>query len=78
MDVIIKETDEDKTFRTIKNAVSHMHIEPVNHDQKISGVIIRDKRPGAQEFHTELLFSTEQLKEYALFVADLHLQRYKD
>ena len=78
MGVISRETNDDKTFRALKNAVSHMYIEPVNQDQKICGVIFKDKLKGAEEFHTELSFSVAELREYALFVANQHLQRYKD
>lgn len=76
MQVIIKSTSDDKTFRTVKNALSHMYIEPVNQDQRITYVKLRDKNPGERYYHTELVFSVNQLKEFALYVADLHLERF--
>ena len=77
MDVIKKSTSDDKTFRTVKNALSHMYIEPVNQDQKIAYIRLCDKAPGEQNYHTELEFSADQLKEFALYVAELHLERFK-
>lgn len=78
MHVIIKETSEEQTFRTIRNAIAHANIEPENQDAVIHSVILRDKKPKSSQYHTKLRFTVEQLKEYALFVADQHLQRYKD
>ena len=76
MGVIISSTDDDKTFRTAKNALSHMNIAPQNKDGVIDFIIIKDRRDRNSQFHTELHFTVPQLKEFALFVADKHLERY--
>lgn len=72
------ETPDDKIFRTVKNALSHMYIEPDNKNQVITHVKICDKIPKEDRYHTELNFSVEQLKEFALYVADLHLARFEN
>ena len=76
MGVIVNSTDDDKTFRTVKNALSHMNIAPQNKDGGIDSIIIKDRRDRNSQFHTELHFTVPQLKEFALFVADKHLERY--
>lgn len=78
MGVIIKETSDEKTFRTVRNAIAHAHIKPENGDLRIQSLVLIDKYPKVEGYHTKLHFSVEQLKEYALFVADLYLKRYKD
>lgn len=75
MDVIQVPSDDNKLFRTIKNAISHMHIEIQNKNGKISEVVFRDKLPNSNCYHTILKFAPSQLKEFALFVADKHLER---
>ena len=76
LNVVKKHTSTRKTFRTIKNALSHMHITPVNANDKICFVEFDDKLPGANNFHTKLKFSVSQLKNFALYVAELHLERF--
>ncbi|MDY4596088.1 HEPN family nuclease [Faecalimonas umbilicata] len=76
MGVIINSTDDDKTFRTVKNALSPMNIAPQNMDGVIDSIIIKDRRESSAPVHTELRFTVTQLKEFALFVADKHLERY--
>ena len=76
MGVIVNSTDDVKTFRTVKNALSHMNIAPQNKDGVIDSIIIKDRRDRNSQFHTELHFTVQQLKEFALFVADKHLERY--
>ena len=73
--VIEENTSPDKIFRAVKNALSHMYIEPVSQNQKITSIKIWDKLPGTERCHTRLNFSVSQLKEFALYVADLHLER---
>ena len=76
MGVLTKTTDEKKTFRAIKNALSHVHIELGNYEGKINKVTFGDKRDrNAKDYHTILEFTVKQLREYALFIADLHLER---
>lgn len=75
MNVIQKESSEHQTFRAIKNALSHMHIEVKNKHGLISEVIFWDKHPDAAQYHTVLKFSPLQMKEFALFVANKHLER---
>ncbi len=73
--VQIDPRDNGKLFRSVKNALSHMHIEIVNSDQIIDRIYLRDQSRNAIRYHTELCFSVEQLREYALFVAELHIKR---
>ena len=75
MGVIINYTNDDKTFRTVKNALSHMNIQTQNSDGVVETIIIRDRKDKKTPFHTELRFTVMQLKEFALFVADKHLDR---
>ena len=75
MGVIIKSTDDDKTFRTVKNALSHMNIATQNKDGAVDSIIIRDRQNRNSPVHTELHFTVPQLREFALFVADKHLER---
>ena len=75
MGVIINYTNDDKTFRTVKNALSHMNIQTQNSDGVVETIIIRDRKDKKAPFHTELRFTVMQLKEFALFVADKHLDR---
>ena len=76
MGVVIASTNDEKTFRTIKNALSHMYIEPQNKEGLISSVIIKDRKTRKAQAHTELRFTISQLKEFALFVANQHLKRF--
>lgn len=67
--------DEKKLYHSFKNAISHMHIEIVNKEDKISEIILRDKNPSSNSnFHTELKFTYSQLKEFAIFIADSYLE----
>lgn len=67
-----------KTFKAIKNALSHMNIELGSDENKISRVIFMDINPKKTEegVHTKITFEVDKLREFALFVADLHLQKY--
>lgn len=78
MGVIVYNTDDDKTFRTINNALSHMNMAPQNKDGIVDSIIIRDRQNRRSPVHTELQFTVSQFKEVALFVADKHLQRFHD
>lgn len=73
--VIQKSTDDEKTFRTIKNALSHMYIEPHSHEREITHICFSDNPPHSKKCHTIIEFKIEQLKDFALFVADEHLKR---
>lgn len=73
-----QKSSDGQIFRTVKNALSHMYIEPENKGQVITHVKICDKIPKEDRYHTELNFSVEQLKEFALYVADLHLERFEN
>lgn len=75
MGVIVNGTDDDKTFRAVKNALSHMNIAPQNKDGVVDSIIIKDRLNRNSPVHTELRFTVPQLKEFALFVADKHLER---
>lgn len=76
MGVIVNSTDDDKTFRTVKNALSHMNIAPQNKNGVVDSIIIKDRRDRRSPVHTELQFTVPQLREFALFVADKHPERY--
>ena len=76
MGVIKVNQKEKKLFRAIKNAISHMHIEFHNKDGQIDNIVFWDKIPNSEEYHTVLQFSPQQLKDFALFVAQNHLDRY--
>ena len=54
-----------------------MNITVINEYRTIKSIIIKDRTNAYSPYHTELEFSIENLMEFALFVADLHLQRFK-
>lgn len=68
--------DANKTFRALRNAVSHMHIKPANSGNQIDKVLFSDITGRTGNIHTELTFSVEQLREYALFVANAYLEQF--
>lgn len=68
--------DANKTFRALRNATSHMRIATTNSKNQIDTVQFYDKKRETTNSHTELTFSVEQLKEYALFVADEYLKQF--
>ena len=76
LSVIKYYSDDEKLFRALKNAISHMNITVVNEYRTIKSIIIKDRTNASSPYHTELEFSIENLREFALFVADLHLQRF--
>lgn len=65
----------DRLFYSPRNAMSHMHIELVNKNGEIKSAILSDRKPGSNYEHTRLEFTVDQLWEFALFVADKHLER---
>ena len=75
MNIIEMSTDDEKSFRTIKNALSHMNIEIKNRGGSISEILFWDKYPSGKEYHTILKFNPQQLRAFALFVADKHIER---
>lgn len=77
LNVIKYYSNDDKLFRALKNAISHMNITVTNEYKMIKSIIIKDRNNANSPYHTELEFPVEKLKEFALFVADLHLQRFK-
>ena len=76
--VIEEGTSHKRIFRAVKNALSHMYIEHVSQNQEITSIRIWDKLPNYRECHTKLNFSVSKLKEFALYVADLHLERLNE
>ena len=77
MGVITHFTSDEKTFRTIKNAISHMYIDAHNTSGIIASIVLADRLRRNMDAHTELHFTINQLKEFALFVADKHLERFQ-
>lgn len=77
MGVITTSTDDDLTFRSLKNALSHMNVSPQNANGVVNSIRVWDHKAGRFPIHTELCFTVPQLKEFALFVADKHLERMK-
>ena len=78
MNVIIAFKNNDKLFRAIRNSISHMNIELKNKDSYINTIVFKDRechREYKEPIHTKLEFTVPQLKEFALFIADKHLER---
>lgn len=73
MEVIKRKND--RLFYSPRNAMSHMHIELVNKNGEIKSAILSDRKPRSNYEHTRLEFTVDQLREFALFVADKHLER---
>lgn len=62
-------------LRKIRNGLVHQYIEPVNRKGDFVGVIVRnyfDKSKTHQDL--EIYFSQQELKEFALFIADEYLR----
>lgn len=68
--------DDQKTFRALRNAVAHMRISMSNEGGKIDSIQFCDTASKAANSHTELSFTVQQLKDYALFVANAYLKRF--
>lgn len=68
--------DNQKTFRALRNAVAHMRISMSNEGGKIDSIQFCDAVNEAANSHTELSFTVQLLKEYALFVANEYLKRF--
>ena len=75
MRVLLRTSNDNKTFHSIKNALSHMYIDIENKHGIVESVYFSDKRSNSNTNHTEMKFTIAQLKEFALFVADKHLER---
>lgn len=60
--------------KCMKNALSHLHIEIASNLGQIAMVKFRDKGKTDLEYHTELEFTVEDLKNYALEIAKAYLQ----
>lgn len=43
LDVIEKECTDDKLYKSVRNAVAHMHIDPCNENGYINKIVLRDK-----------------------------------
>lgn len=71
----VENIDHDKTFRAVRNAVSHLHICPTSMGDSIEKIILSDMKGENEPPHTQLEFTVDQLREFALFVADKHLER---
>lgn len=76
--VIEREWTHDKLYRSVRNAVAHMHIDPLNENGYINRIVLRDRIPEeGRDYHTVLSFTVPQLKEFALFIADEYLKRLR-
>ena len=64
-----KRKSKRQLARCMKNALSHLYIDTVPKDGKISAVIFKDKRKEDTEFHTEIKFTVNDLKQFALDMA---------
>ena len=77
---IICNDDPDKIFWSLRNALAHKRIFIDSQDGKINKVIFRDKNTFEKGnmhksyVHTAVEFTVENLKEYALDVAEYYLQ----
>ena len=77
---IIETVDSDEEyiiFYTVKNAISHCYIKTESLDDEITHIVFKERFSRNNQYHTILKFSVVQLMEYALFVAEKHLERYK-
>ena len=62
-------------LQKIRNGLAHQRIEPVNQDGKFAGVIMRNYFDDAQTRpDLEVQFSQQELKDFALFIADEYLK----
>lgn len=62
-------------LQKIRNGLAHQHVEPVNRNGKFDGVIIRNYFAEPQRYmDLEIHFSQQELKDFALFIADEYLR----
>ena len=66
---VTKRKSRRQLARCMKNALSHLNIDTVPKDCEISAVIFKDKLKDATEFHTEIEFTVDDLKHFALDMA---------
>ena len=64
-------------LRSLRNALAHIHVDVENQNGNIRYVYFGDKKQGSNEFHTKMKFSIEQLQEFAIYLSDKHLEKYK-
>ena len=72
----IESSDPKEIFRSVRNAISHFNIHPTSQGSSINKVVLSDASGKGRPPHTQLEFTVEQLKKFALFVADKHLERF--
>lgn len=80
-------TPSKKTFKVllkkIRHGLAHQHIQPVNTGEIFTGVeiwnefVYRDKRQPKKKEDVRVEFTELQLSQFALFIANLHLDRDK-
>lgn len=76
---LVTNLDYYKIFKSMRNAVSHGHIETSGTNDYIEGIKFSDfDCNNLDEPHTCLEFNVEQLKEYALYVATQYLELLKE
>jgi hypothetical protein len=71
---IRKNDDSDRLFRSIRNALAHKRIRVENQNGKIAKIILSDKKTNNADPHTIVEFTVDELKQYALDVADYYLE----
>ena len=65
--------DEHQLVKCIKNSLSHLNFHTASDGGKISLVKFKDKLKDDTEFHTEIEFTVDNLKEFALEMAKHYL-----
>lgn len=61
-------------LKKVRNGLAHQNIEPVNKNGKFIGVIIRNYPPNDHQPDLEVQFSQQELKDFALFIANEYLK----
>lgn len=62
-------------LKKIRNGLAHQRIQPINENGKFTGVVIRNYfNQGKYDQDLEISFSQQELKDFALFVADEYLR----
>lgn len=69
-----KDKNNGQLVRCMKNALSHLNIDTESENGKIKYIKFKDKEVDADEFHTEIKFTVDNLKTFARKIADYFLE----
>lgn len=69
----LKEKDKLWFFKKIRNSIAHQNIERINEDRKWIGVRLWNENSSKKDF--EIVFTVEEMKRLAVYLADRYLKK---